>query len=211
MKIAILNGTPLQDWISQQIVGDEMLWKGSWGRQLEFIRDDIARLIGTGMSYHQFEDEQIARVISTHTSKSIVLPVVEITRTDLGIRFIMRNNFHDWKLTVLSQKPIEADFSSLFYTEPPPEPGYTGDHLSSVYFEGFPKDLVRGYWSENKCEWSAEVYSYHEFWTVIYLCMKAIGAMPIRKYMTEAEHKAKLEADRKENNRRQALRDVQES
>ena len=104
------------------------------------------------MSFYQFEDEQIARVISTHCSKSINLPVVEITRADLGIRFIMRNNFYDWKLTVISENPIEGDFAGIFMTEPPPEPEYTGNGLSPVYFQGFPESLVRGYWSQNKCE-----------------------------------------------------------
>lgn len=177
------DGIPLQEWISAQLV-DEMLWKGAFGHQMQFIRDTLQSLVSAGLSWHQRKDAQVARVISTHTSKSICLPVVELARPDLGVRFIVRDNFHNWKLTVLSEKPIEADFGPLFFTKPPPEPDYTGDHLHSVYFEGFPHDLVRGYWSQNKREWSAELYSDYSLWTVVHMCMRALGALPDQQYNT---------------------------
>jgi hypothetical protein len=204
-------GVPIQTWINQHTVSNEMLWKGAWGHQLQFLRDTLQSLIGAGLSYHKFKEAEIARVISTHTSKSIELPVVEFVRPDLGVRFIVRNNFHDWKLTVLSEKPIEADFGPMFYTEPPPEPEYTGDHLVSCYFEGFPKDLIRGYWSENKSEWSAEIYSDYHMYMVVHMCMRALGALRDAKYTTQEEHRKQLDAETAEHKLYRSVEEVQES
>jgi len=210
-SFAVRAGIPIQEWIDQQLVGDEMIWKGSWGRQLEFLRDDLQHLAGAGLSYQKRKEAEVARVISTHRSKSIDLPVVEFARPDLGIRFIVRNNFHNWKLTVLSEKPIEADFGPVFCTKPPPEPEYTGDHLRPVYFEGFPEDLVRGYWSQNKREWSAEIHSDHSMWMVVHMCMRALGALPDCRYTTREEHRKQLDAETAENKLCESVEQVQES
>ncbi|MGH6876113.1 MAG: hypothetical protein ACREHV_01910, partial [Rhizomicrobium sp.] len=134
----------LQKWISAAVVGDEMLWKGGFDHQVGFVRDVIVGLVGAGLHYEDIEP--IADVVSTHTSKSICLPVYDLKREDLGLRFIMRNNFYNWKLSVISKKPIICDFTGLFHTTPPVEPDYTGNPLADVYFEGFPKSLVFGYY-----------------------------------------------------------------
>lgn len=204
-------GIPIQAWIDQQIVGDDMLWKGAWGHQLEFLRDDLQPLVSAGLSWRKSREAEIARVISTHTSKSIQLPVVEFARPDLGVRFIVRNNFYNWKLTVLSERPIEADFGPVFYTKPPPEPEYTGDHLHPVYFEGFPRDLVRGYWSQNKCEWSAEIYGDYSMWMVIHMCMRALGALRDCYYTTKEQHRKQLDDEAAEAKMYESVERVQES
>lgn len=205
------DGVPLQAWISEHVAADEKLWKSAWGQQAEFLRDELQHLVGAGLSYPKYKEAEIARVISTHRSKSIDLPVVEFARLDLGIRFIVRNNFYNWKLTVLSEKPIEADFGALFYTEPPPEPDYTGDKLHAVYFEGFPGDLVRGYYSQNKSEWSAEIHGDYAMWMVIHLCMRAIGALRTAKYHTKESHRAELDRQAEESKTYEAVREIQES
>jgi len=180
----------LRDWISEQLVHDEMLWKGAYNLQMLFLRDHVQFLIGTGLPLK--EATTLAMVISTHRSKSIDLPVVRLDRPDIGLSFVMRNNFYDWKLTVLSTRPIEADLAGLFFTEPPSEPEYTGDGLHPVYFEGFPRELVRGYWSQNKCEWSASIGGDRAFWTTLYLCMRSLGAIPDRRYHTRESHRLEL-------------------
>ena len=77
----------LQEWIRDQIVGDEMLWKGSFGSQVGFVRDVLQSLVAAGLHYP--ECREIAFVISTHRSKSIDLPVYELARPDLGLRLIL--------------------------------------------------------------------------------------------------------------------------
>lgn len=211
MQKKILNGTPLQDWVNEQICGDEMLWKGAFGTQIEFIRDELTPLVESGMNFYERKDEQIARVISTHTSKSITLPVVQITRQDFSISFTVRNNFFGWKLTVLSEEPIKADFGPLFKTIPPPEPDYTGDELRSVYFEGFPENLVCGYHSQNKRQWSASIGGDFALWTVVFLCMQSIGALSDKKYHTRRSHQKEMEAEKAARERYESVKKDQNS
>jgi len=164
----------LREWVNEHPVGDEMLWKRGSEGQNEFFYD-IQGLIGVGLAYE--DAKNLARVISTHRSKSIVLPVVEYNREDLGLRLILRNNFYNWKLSVISTNPIKADFSNLFFTIPPVEPEYTGDPLHPVYFEGFPRELIFGYYTTSDGRhWSAEIGGDKTLWTVLFLIMRAVEA-----------------------------------
>lgn len=138
-----------------------------------------------------------AFVIATHRSKSIDLPVISFERGDLGVRFVVRDNFYNFKLSVVSERPIKCDaFQFLFKTMPPREPDYTGDALSSCYFEGFPSDLIFGYYSADSRRWSAEIHGQNALWTVLFLCMMTLGAMTPLIYHTRDEHLAQLAADR---------------
>src|SRR6185369_7381601 len=100
--------------------------------------------------------------------KSVKLPVYQLSRPDLGLRLILRGNFHDWKLSVISNKPIAADFTGLFRTTPPTHPKYHGNELASCYFEGFPEELVFGYYEpSDKCQWSAAIGGQQALWATV--------------------------------------------
>jgi len=184
----------LQEWINAQTVEDKMLWKGAFGHQMTFIRDRLVPLMGAGLIHR--EKQEIADVISTHRSKSIVLPVVEVTRKDLGLRFTMRENFYNWKLSVLSEKPVESDFTGLFQTTPPIDESYTGDPLADVYFEGFPKDRIFRYYEEDKKKFSAEIWGDQLTWTTVFLIMRSAGAIKPQPWHTRETH-AKEMADQR--------------
>lgn len=185
----------IQEWMNEQMVGDEMLWKGAWGHQLKFLRDEfVMGLCGAGIEYYR-DREEIARVISTHRSKSIDLPVVEVSRPDLGLRMIVRNNFYNWKLSVVSEKPIEVDFSGLFHTTPPIDPAYTGDSLASCYFEGFPQDRIFGYFSKSNRKFSADIGNNNELCIVTFLILRHLGAIKACEWST-AETYPQLLKDR---------------
>jgi hypothetical protein len=62
-------------------------------------------------------------VRSTHTSKSIVLPVVELRSEKLGIVFYARENFFNWAVTVESGHEIPGEEGS--------------DNGQGYLFEGF--------------------------------------------------------------------------
>lgn len=183
----------LQKWINEQTVGDEMLWKGSFGHQVVFMRDTIGRLVTRGIRIDEAQD--LCTVISTHRSKSITLPVVQIVRPDLGLTLVMRDNFYNWKLSVISEKPIVAPFEYLFHTTPPVEPDYTGNPLNAVYFEGFPREMVFNYYSKDNRKFSAEIGSDETFYMVIFEIMKSLGAIEPKKWLTRIEHKAQLDKD----------------
>jgi hypothetical protein len=183
----------IQEWALETTPSDDMLWKGAWGAQIKFIGDTLQELIGVGLEHE--ERRKLARVISTHVSKSILLPVVEIARPDLGVRFILRENFYNWKLSVISERPVEANFDGLFPITPPTEPDYTGNPLSPVYFEGFPADLIFGYFEpSDRRRWSAEIWSEHVLWTTIFLVLKAVGGIKPHVWTTRESHRAALEA-----------------
>jgi len=181
----------LQDWITEHVAEDEMLWKGAWGSQMAFLRGALRGEAAVGLEWD--EAKQIAKVISTHTSKSISLPVVEYSRPDLGLRLVVRNNFYDWKLSVISERPVEADFTGLFHTTPPVDPSYTGDPLSDCYFEGFPGSLVFGYYSQDKRRFSASIGGDERLCTAVFLIMKALGAVKPLRWTNPKDHPRELE------------------
>jgi len=172
-----------------------MYYKKASGGQIMFARDNLCSLVSAGLPYDR--ERKTLTVISTHRSKSVVLPVYNFERPDLGLRFVARENFYNWKLSVISERPIDCDFAGLFKTTPPIQPEYTGDPLSSVYFEGFPEDLVFGYYETNKCRFSAEIGGDQAMWTVLFLIMRSVGAIKARPWHTRESHQAELAAESK--------------
>lgn len=200
----------LQEWAHKHVPSDDMLWKGGFGRQVLFLRDYVTHLVGSGLYW---EDRgEIVDVISTHRSKSILLPVCEYTRKDLGLRIVLRNNFYDWKLSVVSERPVIADFAGLFHTTPPVAPDYTGDDLRACYFEGFPESLVFGYYEpSNKRRWSACLGDgEYGLMTTLFLIMKSLGAIAPLVWHTQESRRAELEAESRRREERKKREGVPE-
>jgi hypothetical protein len=192
-----MNPISLQTWASANKPVDDLLYKGGYWQQIMFVRDTIAGMVGAGLRYEAYKEMDIAKVISTHYSKSVLLPVYLLDRPDIGLQFVLRYNYYNWKLSVISKTPIEADFDGLFYTTPPVEPDYTGDSLHPVYFEGFPNDLIFGYYAtSDKTKWSAEIPTHEGLWATVFLIMKSLGVIKARKWHTRESHAAELKANR---------------
>lgn len=188
---------PLQEWINNNPVHDKMYWKTPFDHQVMFVRDRLVPLFGAGLTYEQ--QKQIATVISTHRSKSIKLPVYLLTRPDQNLQIVLRDNFYNWKISVLSETPIQADFAGLFYTTPPLEPDYTGEPLHPVYFEGFPRNLIFPYYSETDGRrWSAEIDGDETLWTSIFLMMRSLENIKPMVWHTRESHRKKLGLDSKQ-------------
>ncbi len=151
----------LQDWFMENKPDDNLIYKDGLARQVMFIRDDIISLFAR--SYEEYKGiQEAARVISTHTSKSVKLPVMEINWNNW--RFILRDNFHDWKVSVRAPykfKEIEIDFMGLFDKT---------KVISSVYCEGFKDSWVYGAYNEDKREYTVEIDNNYQlymfFWIV---------------------------------------------
>ena len=92
--------THLNTWIENNPVKDEMRWKAGAQHQSE--------------KFAQLADELDSEptVVSTHTSKSIELPVVSIEGKH-G-RFLLRDNFHDVNLCVQWEFPPDLALSDLY-------------------------------------------------------------------------------------------------
>ncbi len=100
----------LYDWLRDEknTPKKEMLWYNSFWDQTKFIRDQLDALFVE-------QDEQrygLVTVVSTHLSKSIVLPVYRIDLN--GVLLTMRDNFYNWNVSVESDQAITCDFLDCF-------------------------------------------------------------------------------------------------
>lgn len=192
---------PLIQWSVDNEPKGTMAGAGGYWHQILFVRDSLQYLLGRGLSYYQGKERISATVIATHRSKSVELPVYCLTRKatpedPTELQLILRDNFYNWKLSVISNKKIDVDLTGLCGTKPPTEPEYHGNDLAPVYFEGFPKHLIFGWYeTSDKKQWSAQIGGESPLWTVIFLIVKALGY--VRPYIPlgEEAHRKQLDAE----------------
>lgn len=205
---------PLQAWFDEWLklhrndkgeIDSPLHYAKPASNQICFVRDNVGQVVWGDISYHKREQEPPPRddtkltgyVIGEHRSKSVTLPVYMFERLDLGLRFVMRGNFYDWKLSVTSEKPITryVEFmSTMFYAKPPREPEYTGNELAPCYFEGFPEEHIHGHLSQNPRQWSCSIGD-NALITIIQLIMHEIGARKPREQLTREEHRKQLDEE----------------
>lgn len=173
---------PLNDWLRDNDIPESMIYKKSAEYRFHFA-GVLNKLVAP--DYESLD--KTCFVIGQHWSKSIQLPVYELCRGDL--RFYLRDNFYNWKLSVDSKEPIEANFNGLFHTTPPLDPEYTGDPLSSVYFEGFYSDHIFSYYCKNRRQWSAGIHGDYPLYTTIFLCLRSLGLVEPHKWSVRKETK----------------------
>lgn len=127
----------------REIVPDTSLVK-LWGFNATFsqlipVRDRLPSV------WRLPDREEFVSVVSTHNSKSILLPVYRVTVPDVGV-FTMRDNFHDWCISCDLQLPLPLDTYGELY------------RINEVrgYFEGFERGgaEVYGPLSENQRQFS---------------------------------------------------------
>lgn len=136
--------------------------KGSLENQIMFVRYKLPELLFS--SYEEAQKHQTV-VIASHRSKSITLPVYQITLPG-DIVITLRNNFHDWKISISSPKDVEIDVMGLF------DPEKT---FSSCYFEGFPEHLVYGSYAANKKQFSFELSNQYDVYTFFWIFGAKMG------------------------------------
>ena len=157
-------------------------------KQVHFVRDHLSSVVWADVEHDKRpkaspprEDcRESAFVIGEHHSKSVRLPVYSIERPDLGIQFVARDNYHDWNVSVISEKPIETDLRGfkLDFSErdrerfPNGYPKGSGMSWDYCFFQGFPKELQFGPYSEDKRRFSMCVMSDHDLHTLVWLIMR---------------------------------------
>ena len=146
----------LLHWMRKHGIDDKMIYKKAAIKQECFIRDQICMNL---LHTHVF-------VVSTHMSKSIILPVYAFTMEN-GIKVICRENFHGWMLSV--KLPKDRPYTEII-PEDLFEVGYNED-ISSCYFEGFKDEWVfEGYrLDKTQRNFSFGIYSDYDFYTVMYM------------------------------------------
>jgi len=160
----IMEPQLLKDWLKENRIDDNMVYKGGYNHQIEFMITTLGRAF-IDLKWDTYEN--VLKVISTHRSKSIELPVYQIVWHDT--EFIMRNNFHDWKVTVLSDgEPIKGLGKTQLFNP--------NEKINSCYCEGFEEDWVWGSYNDNNCYFTVELQSEYDLYTFIrFIAMKILG------------------------------------
>lgn len=156
--------------------------------QLHFVRDNLCGMLWADIPYDKREKESTrdskvtAFVVGEHSSKSVQLPVYSLERPDLGLQIVLRDNYHDWNVSVISEKPIppevirgfQSDFSEdekKKFEKEPWRPGYSWGYC---FFQGFPEELQFGPYSQNPRKFSLCIGSEYSLYTFVWLIMREI-------------------------------------
>lgn len=144
-------------WVRVNSPSEQMVYKEAFSNQIVFARDKLTRTF-----FKDFDDRinNPVMIISTHTSKSIKLPVYEINVKHLGLRLILRDNFHDWKISIESEKPLNYDFMGIIKED---------EEINPIYCEGFDESWVYGSFKNNKNKFTIEIYDNYMLYTFMYL------------------------------------------
>lgn len=148
-------------WIRVNEPDKNLIYKEELGKQICFVRDDLCGLLFRDSLEEQENNPPM--VISTHMSKSVLLPVYQINVPKYGIEIILRDNFYNWKISIASKQPIECDFMGLFDEK---------ETISPIYCEGFPKEKVYESYSENHSKFTFEICNDYELYTLMFLLSK---------------------------------------
>lgn len=148
------------------------VWEGYFGgiaasEQVMWVRDRLPEFWYKKFGYEKAGDlYNHVKVISTHTSKSCLLPVYEMRLAD-DLTVVARCNFHDWKVSVESGA-YPVDFGTTYY------PPMSGDDLSPCYFEGFPPSRIYPAFTGTQTKWSASLSADREsFYLFLWLLVRA--------------------------------------
>jgi len=140
----------LQAWFNENHPKKEMIWKEGYSRQIMFVRDNFMKF------FHKTLVKM--EVISTHTSKSIKLPVYRVEIE--GIEFIMRDNFHDWKVSVDSKTKLKLPLELFSYPD---------KQIEKHYCEGFNNEWIYEPYCANEKKFTVEIYNDQMLFTFLFL------------------------------------------
>jgi len=155
--------------------------------QVHFVRDDLGPLFWSGVPYDErpvagarADCRETALVVGEHHSKSVRLPVYALERPDIGLRVILRDNWYDWNVSVIAEKPVDADLRGfqldyLRDEERERSKDEIGHHGSWGYcfFQGFPEGTRFGPYARDRARFSTWMRGDHELFTFMWLVLRA--------------------------------------
>ena len=153
----------LQEWFNENTPDENLIFRQGLNDQVFFVRDILRNALCS--SYEEYEQTELM-VVSTHRSKSVLLPVYQV-RHPSDLILTMRYNFHDWKISVDAPRPVDINPASLF------SPNET---ISQCYLEGFPDDLGYGSYEDDPSCFTAEVSDKYHLYVLVFLIRRALQA-----------------------------------
>ena len=150
----------ITSWVRVNRPRPTLLYREGLAKQCVFVRDVLNEMLYEGEEESSIIEPQC---VSFHTSKSVKLPVFMIEVKKLGLKLILRNNFYDWKMSVISKKPINDDFKGLFDSS-----------KVATFCEGFPEKYIFGTILQNNKKFTIEVDNDYELYTVVYLIKRQL-------------------------------------
>lgn len=151
----------LTDWGIANEPDDSLIWgKGMWD-QVMFFRDELRYLL---FDNYEASKEYPGIVVSTHTSKSVKLPVARIEND--WLRLTLRANFYNYIVSVDSDHTFYCDFGDLVRWD---------ETINPIYAEGFHKDWVYGPYRENGNRFTVSLPSKYAVWTFVWILTRQGG------------------------------------
>lgn len=137
----------LTRWMEEYSPRKTLIFREAGGGQLRFVDETIRDLFRSGSKR---DEKSFIAAISTHRSKSVILPVYQIVfeKGKKKVEFVLRGNFHDWNVSVDSDFSLEG----LFNKE---QRLFDVNSTDYCFFQGFPSDKVYGCYKNGPDHFSA--------------------------------------------------------
>jgi hypothetical protein len=155
-------------WAASHEPSDNMLGKPAYWHQVMFMRNQVRSLF-----FPIEENIHPVRVVGTHRSKSVELPVYSLAVPGL-VEVRLRNNFYDWKISVKASHRLPDLFMGLFDTLTAP---------SAIYCQGFSADWIFGPYAQNPSQFSLEIFDDYKVYTLLYILSRTLG-LPVQRSKT---------------------------
>lgn len=150
-------------------IPEKMIYKQSALNQIHFVRDILCNTLLRIPCF----------VLSTHTSKSIELPVYSFMMRN-GVKVVMRGNFHDWLVSVKMPGRISND---VFF----PDDVFSHERVSSIYSRYMGDDWIFDSWKDDRSmtEFTTEISGENDY--ALYMLMYFLNKMFPEMEVTDDE------------------------
>lgn len=160
----LMSHEALREWANTHEPDEGLLAGPGYWMQIMFVRDNLSEALASSAEQFMKISKDIA-VISTHRSKSVLLPVYMMTLPD-GTVLVLRHNFQDWKVSITSPKAIDIPPMDLFSAD---------GSCEGCYCEGFPAEMVYGPYSKNNSRFTIEIGNNYQLYTFCWLLGRKIN------------------------------------
>jgi hypothetical protein len=133
---------------------DSMVYKQNFYEQMDVLKYTVPSLFTT---LHNFP----TMVISTHASKSILLPVCKYSFYDGDLEVIVRCNFRDWVVSVNSKETLNIWITKDIFD---PEA-----KIDDCMCEGIPEEYIYDIFKNDKNKFTFRIYSVYSLYAFLYL------------------------------------------